>query len=225
MFATLAPCLIAWSTVSGGGAQASTDALDGGLSRCIGSDGVAIFTDQRCDDLQAAEREVSAAAPRSGAQVALARSCARNQDDLLFGVRAALESSDVNRLAAYYHWAGMGNKEGYRLMDRLDAFSARPLLDVQLLSSVQRREAELGYYRDQSTGYQAEDTPDGGFEEFQLEDLDGDGFADPYLARRPPPAPLPDLLRVDQMQGESDISARVTYFRLRSNAGCWWLQF
>ena len=66
------------------------------------------------------------------------RSCARNQDDLLFGVRAALENHDVNRLAEFYHWTGMSNSAGYQVMDRLSRFSDRPLVDVQLTSSRQQ---------------------------------------------------------------------------------------
>ena len=57
--------------------------------------------------------------------------------------------------------------------------------------------------------------------------LDDDGESGPPRpAPRPQPkAPSADLLRVDQMRGEQDFDSQVTYFRLRSNAGCWWLQF
>ncbi len=34
-----------------------------------------------------------------------------------------------------------------------------------------------------------------------------------------------DLLRVDQMGSDQDLGIQATYFRLRSNAGCWWMQF
>jgi hypothetical protein len=104
-----------------------------GLSRCVSADGISIFTDQRCSDLQVASQA------NTGAPLALpeprivVRSCAKNQDDLLFGVRSALENRDANRLADYYDWAGMGTAAGYRLMDRLLAFSERPLSDVQLV--------------------------------------------------------------------------------------------
>ena len=30
---------------------------------------------------------------------------------------------------------------------------------------------------------------------------------------------------VDQMRSDKDYSSQVTYFRLLTNAGCWWLQF
>jgi hypothetical protein len=30
---------------------------------------------------------------------------------------------------------------------------------------------------------------------------------------------------VEQMRNDQDLATQVTFFRLRSNAGCWWLQF
>src|SRR5687767_14971041 len=58
-----------------------------GLKRCLGSDGGVIFTDRRCEDLQAADLTQS---PSPGSRLARTRSCARNQDDFLFGVRMAI---------------------------------------------------------------------------------------------------------------------------------------
>ena len=148
-----------------------------GLRRCVGADGVPIFTDRRCEDLQAVERAAPAQpADRADAPVR-APSCAHSQDDLLFGVRLALENHDPNQLAGFYHWTDMGNAQGYHLMDRLVALSERPLVDVQLIS--------------------------------------------PELTSSAPA----DLLRVDQMRGEKEIGALVTYFHLRSDAGCWWFQY
>lgn len=160
-----------------------------GLSRCVSADGVSIFTDQRCSDLQAASQP-NAGVPlvSPGARV-VARSCARNQDDLLFGVRAALENRDPNRLADYYNWTGMSTASGYRLMDRLLAFSEIPLADVQLVLP----------------------------EEWETASPWDDGQSSvPVVA---------NLLRVDQMVSKQDFETRATYFHLRQNAGCWWMQF
>ena len=130
----------------------------------------------------------------------------------MFGVRTALEAHDPNKLAEYYHWTGMGNSEGYRLMGRLANFSERPLLDVQLVSSAQvgtlmpalppPPPLDDGYALDDGLGPYGEPNPP-----------------------EPPPRSRADLLRVDQMRSEKDYESQVTYFRLRSNAGCWWLQF
>lgn len=170
----------------------------GELHRCVASDGVLIFTDKRCDDLQAAEAPAPSQASGRAMSNLRVRSCARNRDALLWGVRSALEAHDVNRLADYYHWAGMSNAEGYRLMDRLDTFSGRPLVDVQLTSSLPPVDEPLG---------------------------------GPFLSAESPfdYAPSrersPDLLRVDQMRDDSAIESQVTYFRLLTNAGCWWLRY
>jgi hypothetical protein len=189
-----------------------------GLHRCIDGTGVTIFTDRRCDDLQAEEAVAKPVAPAPPGVLVRVRSCARSQDDLLFGVRAALENHDVNRLAEFYHWTGMGNAAGYRLMDRLGSFSERPLVDVQLMSS--RTQAD-------------DEAADGGLEarEHIPSIADLDAADDPFGVQAPldPPPPPPraasDLLRVDQTRSNDDIAALVTYFHLRSNAGCWWMQF
>jgi len=183
-----------------------------GLHRCIGSDGAAIFTDRACRDLQATDAPPPSADRLRPAVIVRTRSCARSQDDLLSGVRTALEAHDPNKLAEYYHWAGMGNTEGYRLMGRLASFSERPLLDVQLVSS-----AQVG------TPMPPLPPPPPLDDVFAPDDELGPD-SDPT-----PPDPTPrasaDLLRVDQMRSETDYESQVTYFRLRSNAGCWWLQF
>ncbi len=177
----------------------------GGLRRCVDAAGVTIFTDRRCADLDALDAR---AAPR-GVQPVVplrVRSCARNQDDLLAGVRAALENHDANRLADYYHWTGMGTAQGYQLMERLASFSERPVVDVQLVSG----ERQLDY------------------EEPAAPFLFGPQAEDEASPLELPPAPKPRaarLLRVDQMRSDSDAASQVTYFRLLSNAGCWWMRF
>ena len=182
---------------------ASTD--EGGLRRCIGANGVIIFTDRRCHDLDAKDALLPTPAVQ-GVVPLRVRSCARNQDDLLAGVRAALENHDANRLADYYHWSGMGTVEGYRLIDRLGSFSARPIVDVQLVT-----EAQAPAITDAGT------TPDPDFANLS-----------PLLQDAPPTAPRPRaarLLRVDQMRSDNDAASQVTYFHLLTNAGCWWMQF
>ena len=190
-----------------GTVHAQTGAANG-IHRCVGPDGRVVFTDRGCDESGSTEQ----AAPAAGAgnvRVAV-RGCARTREDLLWGVRSALESRDANRFASFYHWPGMSTGDGYRLMDRLAAFSDRPLVDAQLLSSADLREsapvepaADLEpTSAEQSLGLPAPDTP--------------------------PPAPVshaPDLLRVDQMLSATSASSQVTYFRLQPYAGCWWIRY
>lgn len=183
----------------------SSAADQGGLRRCVDGSGVTIFTDRRCADLDALDARV----PPRGVQPVVplrVRSCARNQDDLLAGVRAALENHDANRLADYYHWTGMGTAQGYQLMERLASFSERPVVDVQLVSG----------------------EPQFDYEEPAAPFLFGPQAGDDESPVEPPPSPKPRaarLLRVDQMRSDSDAASQVTYFHLLTNAGCWWMRF
>lgn len=179
----------------------------GSLHRCVDAAGGSIFTDRACVSLDAIDTPQLAAPTRAGARLIAVRSCARSREDLLDGVRSALEIHDVNRLADYYHWTGMDGAEGYRLMDRLDAFSKRPFVDARLVSS---RAPPVVDAEVDSSGLLSRPSDPG------IADLD------------PPRAPLTraaDLLRVDQMRSDRDAAAEVTWFRLRPNAGCWWMQY
>jgi len=191
-----------------------------GLRECIGPDGVPIFTDRRCGDLGATARPPPGVVFGGGAAVLgqplRVRTCARNQGDLLAGVRAALENHDANRLADYYHWTGMGTSEGYRLMERLDSFSARPVVDVQLVRNAQPESDPYG------NGF-------GDYDFYLPPPLEPEAGADPADPAAPAPAPRKrphaSLLRVDQMRSNDDVASTITYFHLLTNAGCWWMRF
>src|SRR6478735_5086714 len=87
-----------------------------GIHRCVAADGSSIFTDRACTEVQATDRPPPAAATGNTGNVRLApQGCPRTREDLLWGVRSALEAADVNRLAAFYLWTGMGTTEAYRL--------------------------------------------------------------------------------------------------------------
>ena len=192
-----------------------------GTRHCVGPDGVKIFTDRRCSDLGAMPQVVlppfggGAVTPGMPLRV---RTCARNQSMLLEGVRAALESHDANRLADYYHWTGMSSAQGYQLMERLDAFSERQVVDVRLVREARPDDESLpDLFSDRF------DDP------LPMPPLDPalDPVVDPDASPTPPPRrrPLASMLRVDQMRSATDASANVTYFRLLTNAGCWWMRF
>ena len=146
------------------------------------------------------------------------RTCARNQDDLLGGVRAALESHDANRLADYYHWTGMDTVAGYQLMARLEAFSARPVVDVQLVRNA--LPSELDPYGEFDLGNAPPPPPPAPAIGPDGEPLPPETAAPSHRARR-----LASMLRVDQMRSDKDVASTVTYFHLLTNAGCWWMRF
>lgn len=188
-------------------AHAQTGAANG-IHRCVGPDGRLVFTDRGCAESGSSEQAAPAAA---GGNVRFAaRGCARTREDLLWGVRGALESRDANRFASYYHWAGMGTRDGYRLMDRLAAFSDRPLVDAQLLASADLRNDAPFYPPEPLEQTSAE---------LSL------GLPAPEPATPAPVSHAPDLLRVDQMLSAGNAASQVTYFRLQPYAGCWWIRY
>jgi hypothetical protein len=174
------------------------------LNRCLGSDGVSVYTDRACAELQAIERPAQTK-PQDGAKVYV-QSCARTPEDLLLGVRSALEAQDVNRLAGFYHWAGIDSAQANRLMDLLSDVSARPLVDVRLISRSTNGDRDANSTMiDAST-----DEPDS----------ESESNLDATV-----PRPTPDFLRVDQMLNEQNAASQITFFRLQENVDCWWIRF
>ena len=183
--------------------EAPGPARSDGIRRCVGADGNPLFTDRGCGEFGATDAPT--ADPADAATHFAPRSCARTRSALVDGVRDALDARDENRLASYYHWTGMGTRAAYDLMDRLHGFAQRPLVDVQLARSEPRPDPFAH---------------DGGVPPLWSSLLPAPGIDAPVPRPR-----APDLVRVDQMRGQKDVAAEVTYFHLTSNAGCWWIQF
>lgn len=172
------------------------DSVAQDVHRCITADGGTIFTDRACGDIQAVERTPPPVRPGARSYV---RDCARSPDDLLFGVRSALDAQDVNKLAAFYHWTGVGTDESVRLMNRLEALSKRPLVDVALVG-----------FEDDSYGY-------------GYGDSDYTMFGDTPHAG--PDHSVPDRIRIEQMRNPESAAAVRTTFHLQKNLGCWWIRY
>ena len=180
-------------------------AAQSGIHRCVGANGESIFTDQACSDLHATERPQDNLV-HDGPRVVIARTCARKPDELLFDVRNALAAQDVNRFAGSYLWTGMGSRQAYSLMDRLVAFSARPLIDVQLVSSVPEPDP-----------YAYAPEP-----EFDMPGPDsGELEQEPAPVREPPL----DMIRIDQTRSAKDPETATSYLRIVPAAGCLWVSF
>ena len=182
----------------GAQAQPTPEAGDG-IQRCSGSDGSAVFTDRRCEDVGASPY----IAPLTGNATTrvYVRSCARSREALLDGLRDALETQDANRVASYFHWTGMGNSAAYAVMDRLQKFSERPLMDIRLETSAERLQPAYG------------------------PPLGWSPSLPPLEVAPIPPPPRPNLIRVDQARGYKDPASEVTYLHVLANAGCWWVRF
>lgn len=124
------------------------------IQRCLSAEGTTIFTDAACSALGAASRPLSAdllnriaqeqaravaspeyaagteaGAPESNAVARRAPSagCARTPTQLAMDLRGSIATSDVNGLAASYHWAGLTQQQSQPIMQRLQRLSAQPL--------------------------------------------------------------------------------------------------
>jgi hypothetical protein len=100
------------------------------VRRCVAADGTLVFTDRRCADVGAVERAQTDTAPAIATQPGYRSACPRTLRDLVDELQVAIDTRDVNRLAAMYRWAGLSNASAYRVMDRLQAIVDRPLVDI-----------------------------------------------------------------------------------------------
>ncbi|HEU0152557.1 MAG TPA: DUF4124 domain-containing protein [Arenimonas sp.] len=180
-----------------------------GVKRCTDAQGNTVFTDRACASVDAVPKGAPVPPGGATAEGFAPRGCARTAEDLLVGVRTALEARDVNRLASYYHWTGTGSGTGRQVMDELEAIATRPLVAVA-----------LAYPPTPAA-------PD------PLLAFGPDAQPDAPAPARPQEAPEADLaaprgqapigLDVEQMAGDANAASRSTRFRLHRNVGCWWL--
>lgn len=106
------------------------------MRRCLLADGTVVHTDGQCADGQTEQpvvpaREVQSLTGHTG--IAPPPACSGNADELLFNVRAAVDSRDVNMLARSYHWPGLGEAQVESVLGRLETLVQRPLTDIRLL--------------------------------------------------------------------------------------------
>lgn len=64
---------------------------------------------------------VSRRSPSSG--------CARTPTQLAMDLRGSLALGDVNRVAESYYWVGLSNRQGQRILDRLQGLIGKPVVD------------------------------------------------------------------------------------------------
>jgi hypothetical protein len=234
----LLPCLLAIATIPLASAPMHVArAQDAGLQRCMGADGVAIYTDRPCDTQGAGVRD----APRAwNAPVRRRPPCALSAEDLLWGVRSALEAQDVNRLAAYYHWTGISNTEAGYLMNRLMQISDRPLVDARLVF-VEREipvtalpplaaPRALPAAEDPLAEPSADAAPAAAASEWPP----GFDFGEPGAAPAVPPAATPGTptlvqvpvaLQIDQVAAADSAHPVAVTFQVQRYFNCWWIRF
>lgn len=103
------------------------------VRRCVMPGGNVVHTDRSCSSLGAVEEARPATGKPAATHLYHGR-CAATVPDLLYEVTSAIDSRDVNRLAAAYHWPGLGGSAANATMDRLDEIASRPLLDVRVVT-------------------------------------------------------------------------------------------
>ena len=183
------------------------------VRRCVTASGQAIFTDRRCDEVDAVERLPRDEA-QSGALLHRASGCSRSLQDLVFAMTSAIDARDANRLASIYHWPGTSADSGYRIWTRLDAIAKRPLVDIVPVMPATRTEptgAVDGATTNETTTNNAV--------------VPGTSApVDPELYPQTTVRSNPVALRVEQTVGNSATPAR-TLFGLTRYFGCLWLGF
>ena len=100
------------------------------IRHCVTPEGQEVYTDRRCADIGAVERRPRPTGDTHVAMRLYRGGCARTVQDLVFEMTTAIDSGDVNRLAALYHWPGMSASGATATMQRLEAIVQRPLVDV-----------------------------------------------------------------------------------------------
>ncbi|WP_101924870.1 MULTISPECIES: hypothetical protein [Luteimonas] len=184
LLAALAAALSAWPARD---AQAQ-------VRRCVAADGTTIYTDRKCSEVGGDPQP--ARATGQAAVNAYRGGCARSVRALMQDLQYAMDARDTNRVAALYHWTGMGNAAGYRVLQRLDTITQQPLVNITALRPAQPVVA-----------------------------TSRPGFSSWVSARDIPTAPRelpPSALRLDQT-GANGAGAMQTVFSLRRHLGCWWI--
>jgi hypothetical protein len=168
------------------------------IRRCTSPDGGAVYTDRSCESGGAVENRPRTDGPAHAAALRYRGGCSRRLQELVFEVTAAIDAGDTNRLARSYHWVGMSTRNGYAVIERLDAIARRPLLNISALRPMQAVVA------------MADPVP--------LAAPDGQAV----MPATPPAPRRPVALRIDQALADG-ITPSSTTFGLRRHMDCWWI--
>lgn len=183
------------------------DAQD--LRRCQRADGSVIYTDRQCESGQG---EMATAVPFNAPSTSGIRAmtpppaCSRTPNDLLYNVRIAIESHDVNLLARSYHWPGLGDAQVESVLNRMDALVQKPLVDIRLLYP------------------ESVDLPEKGITDGIIASEDSEPNRDvEYSAVSHTPAPYG--LKLQQYTSSTSNEILGTRFGLQRHFNCWWIRY
>lgn len=215
------------------------------VQRCVDADGRAIYTDRRCDALGAIARLPPPAGNGNsldGGPRLYRGGCPRTLSALVGEIGAAVQSGDVNRLSSVYDWTGTSDAGARRILDRLEAVVARPLLDIAPVMPADPVDAGIAAAPAMpampATGAldtaiaEASPTPASWQSRWIASassadapteaPLAGTGTGAAFASTSRPPRPRPVALRLEQTLAGTATPSR-TVFGLRRSFGCFWV--
>lgn len=184
------------------------------VHRCVGADGQAVFSDRRCEDLNATSR--MPAALRDGETGLYRYGCPRRLSELVGLLRSAIESHDVNRLSSLYLWGEVSDPVANRVLAQLEAVADRPLVDIAPM-----------YPDAPAVPYVMEAAPEAVAEPAVPTYVPPDNSAVAAVAdanANPVARPRPWGLRLEQVLANGSTPSR-TVLRLRRQYNCFWVSF
>jgi len=169
-----------------------------GINRCQSKDGKIIYTDKKCEDLDAVLQDLPKPGSSSVGNIGYGsvRTCARTQDDLLWDLRGALETGDINRAAGLFLWSGNDTDQANKRLDQLNLVSYQSLISVDFLFP---------------------ETEESGQVQF---DQDGNVIE---TKRRGPPVPYG--IRVDFYKNKKQTETGSFHFSIQKHLQCYWVRF
>lgn len=192
-------------------------------NRCIGPGGNTIYTDRACASIGASDR-----LPRGTAGLAYRQrrgGCARTVQELIYEITTAIDTRDVNRLGAVYHWVGLDAASGDRILDRLQTVVDRPLVDIVPLRAASApiiADAAIQPSIAPAAPATAATTPNPPItaQNAETSGVGTDGGEAPVS--RPVVRRAPVGLRLQQTLGKSATPSQTTV-GLRKHLDCWWI--
>ncbi|UXA52044.1 hypothetical protein M0D45_15270 [Xanthomonas prunicola] len=172
------------------------------IHRCVSPDGQTMFTDRRCEDVDAASRAPPAIRPQGNTGL-YRYGCPRRLSELVSLLQLAVDSRDVNRLSSLYLWSGQSDAAANRVLSRLEAIVQRPLLEIVPM-----------YPQGDTPTWDADTTA-------PTPSLDGSTIDAPLPT--PPSRPRPWGLRLEQNLASGTPARSV--LRLHRQYNCFWVTF
>ena len=163
------------------------------INRCEDKAGKIIYTDKKCEDVDAVLKDLPKPAGNTG--YSSVRTCARTPDDLLWDLRGALETGDINRAAGLFLWSGNDTAQANKRLDQLNLVSSQSLVSADLLFP------------------ETEDT--------QVQ-FDEDGNIIEARSKGPP---VPYGIRIDYYRNKKQTEIGTMRFSLEKYLQCYWVRF